>query len=76
MLARIAGFPNIKLLDDFDFQFAKGALKKSIQDLASPAFIERKENIILLGTSAVVKTHLAIALGYLSHLLPLKRSSY
>lgn len=68
MLVRIAGFPAIKLLDDFDFRFAKGAPKKAIQNLASLAFIERKENIILLGPSGVGKTHLAIALGYLATL--------
>ena len=66
MLVRIAGFPTIKLLDDFDFGFAKGAPRKTIQNLASLAFIERKENIILLGPSGVGKTHLAIALGYLA----------
>ena len=66
MLVRIAGFPAIKLLDDFDFRFAKGAPKKAIQELASLAFVERKENIILLGPSGVGKTHLAIALGYLA----------
>jgi DNA replication protein DnaC len=66
MLVRIAGFPAIKLLEDFDFRFAKGAPKKTIQNLASLAFIERKENIILLGPSGVGKTHLAIALGYLA----------
>ena len=66
MLVRIAGFPAIKLLDDFDFRFARGAPKKAIQNLASLAFIERKENIILLGPSGVGKTHLAIALGYLA----------
>jgi len=68
MLVRIAGFPAIKLLDDFDFRFAKGAPKKAIKNLASLAFIERKENIILLGPSGVGKTHLAIALGYLATL--------
>jgi len=68
MLVRIAGFPAIKLLDDFDFRFAKGAPKKAIQNLASLAFIKRKENIILLGPSGVGKTHLAIALGYLATL--------
>lgn len=66
MLVRIAGFPTIKLLEDFDFRFARGAPKKTIQNLASLAFIERKENIILLGPSGVGKTHLAIALGYLA----------
>ena len=63
MLVRIAGFPAIKLLDDYDFRFAKAAPKKAIQDLASLAFIERKENILLLGPSGVGKTHLAIALA-------------
>ena len=66
MLVRIAGFPAIKLLDDYDFRFAKATPKKAIQDLASLVFIERKENIILLGPSGVGKTHLAIALGYLA----------
>ena len=64
MLVRIAGFPAIKLLDDFDFRFAKGAPKKTIQDLASLAFIQRKENIILLGPSGVGKTHLVHSYKY------------
>lgn len=64
MLVRIASFPAIKLLEDFDFSFAKGAPRKAIQELASLAFVERKENVILLGPSGVGKTHLAIALGY------------
>jgi DNA replication protein DnaC len=33
--------------------------------LASLSFIQRKENIVLLGPSGVGKTHIAIALGYL-----------
>jgi len=56
----------IKTLDDFDFNFAKGLPKKQIKELASLAFIERKENIVLLGPSGIGKTHLAIALGYLA----------
>jgi DNA replication protein DnaC len=66
VLVKMAGFPAIKLLDDYDFKFAVGAPKKQIQDLASLAFIERKENVVLLGPSGVGKTHLAIALGYLA----------
>lgn len=66
MLVRIASFPAIKLLEDYDFQFAQGAPKKALQNLAALAFIERKENVILLGPSGVGKTHLAIALGYLA----------
>jgi len=66
MLAKFAGFPSIKLLDDYDFKFAAGAPKKTVQTLQSMAFVERKENVIFLGPSGVGKTHLAIALGYLA----------
>ncbi|ENX7070561.1 IS21-like element IS100kyp family helper ATPase IstB, partial [Escherichia coli] len=34
------------------------------QSLRSLSFIERNENIVLLGPSGVGKTHLAIAMGY------------
>ena len=66
MLGRMAGFPAIKLLEDYDYSFAPGAPKQQIQSLQSLSFIERNENIVLLGPSGVGKTHLAIALGYLA----------
>src|SRR5271156_2470362 len=66
MFARVAGFPAIKTLDQFDFSFATGAPRKQIMELASLAFIERAENVVFLGPSGVGKTHLAIALGYLA----------
>lgn len=63
-MTRLAGFPAIKVMDDYDFKFAAGAPKKIVQELTSMAFVERKENVIFLGPSGVGKTHLAIALGY------------
>ena len=66
MFARVAGFPAIKTLDQYDFTFATGAPRKQIMELASLAFIERAENVVFLGPSGVGKTHLAIALGYLA----------
>lgn len=63
-ITKLAGFPAIKTLEEFDFKFASTAPKKQIHELTSLAFIERKENVILLGPSGVGKTHLAIALGY------------
>ena len=64
VLARMAGFPAIKTLDGFDFAHARGVPKAQLQELTTLAFIERSENIVLLGPSGVGKTHLAIALGY------------
>ena len=66
VLVKMAGFPMLKLLDDYDFKFAVGAPRKQIEALTSLAFVERKENVVLLGPSGVGKTHLAIALGYLA----------
>ncbi|VAW79491.1 Mobile element protein [hydrothermal vent metagenome] len=51
-----------KILDDFEF--AAGVPKVQVQQLSSLSFIERAENIVLLGSSGVGKTHIAIALGY------------
>lgn len=66
ILLKLAGFPAIKTLDDYDFKCAVGVPKKLIYELSSLNFMERNENIVLLGPSGVGKTHLAISLGYLS----------
>ena len=66
MFARIACFPAVKTVDQYDFNFATGAPRKQIMELASLAFVERAENVVFLGPSGVGKTHLAIALGYLA----------
>lgn len=66
MLSRMAGFPCIKTLEDFDFDFNPAINSKQILELATLAFMQRYENILLLGPSGVGKTHLAIALGYLA----------
>ncbi len=63
MLMRTAGFPVLKTIDEYDFHFATGAPQKQLQGLMSLSFVERHENIVLLGPSGVGKTHLAIALG-------------
>ncbi|EIM8570459.1 ATP-binding protein, partial [Escherichia coli] len=57
-------FPAVKTFEEYDFTFATGAPQKQLQSLRSLSFIERNENIVLLGPSGVGKTHLAIAMGY------------
>jgi len=63
-LTKMAGFPTIKTLEQFDFDFTVGVNRRQIEELSSMEFVKRKENIILLGQSGVGKTHLAIALAY------------
>ncbi len=64
MYTRMAAFPAVKTFEEYDFTFATGAPQKQLQSLRSLSFIERNENIVLLGPSGVGKTHLAIAIGY------------
>ena len=64
ILTKFAGFPTVKTLEEFDYNFTIGVNSKQINELASLQFIKRCENIILLGQSGVGKTHLAIALAY------------
>ncbi|EPP6948998.1 AAA family ATPase, partial [Escherichia coli] len=64
MYTRMAAFPAVKTFEEYDFTFATGAPQKQLQSLRSLSFIERNENIVLLGPSGVGKTHLAIAMGY------------
>ncbi|WP_334472635.1 IS21-like element helper ATPase IstB [Arsenophonus sp. PmNCSU2021_1] len=63
LFSRMAGFPTHKELSSFDFKFATGVPKQQIQELSALTFIERNENVVLLGPSGVGKTHLAIGLG-------------
>jgi DNA replication protein DnaC len=63
-LLKISSLPAIKSLEGYDFTFTTGAPKAQIQELASLSFIERAENIVLLGPSGVGKSHLAMALAY------------
>lgn len=64
MLTRMAGFPAIKTMDEFDLKYVTGLTQKQLNELASLAFMQRNENIVLLGPSGIGKTHLAISLGY------------
>ncbi len=58
-----AHFPRLKRLVDFRFEDAPTVPGSLIAELATGAFIDRAENVILIGESGTGKSHLAIALG-------------
>jgi len=62
-LIRAAEFPIIKTLDTFDFLAIPSLNKMLVNELARGEYVERKENVLLLGNSGTGKTHLATALG-------------
>jgi DNA replication protein DnaC len=62
---KVSGMPGVKRLGDYDISWLKGGLTTTkFKELSSLAFIERKENVLLLGPSGLGKTHLMLALGH------------
>jgi DNA replication protein DnaC len=59
---KAARFPAHKLLDDFDFQ-ARPSVKPLVLELVKGEYLDKRENILLVGPSGTGKSHLATALG-------------
>ena len=60
---RSARLPAVKTLADFDFSFQPSVKREQIESLHTLGFVERKENVVLLGPPGVGKTHLALSLA-------------
>ncbi len=60
---RLARFPWLKTLDQFDFDFQPSLDRRQVRELAGMSFVERAHNVVVLGPPGVGKTHLAIGLG-------------
>jgi len=60
---RSSRLPAIKTLETFDFSFQPSIKREQIESLHELGFIERQENVVLLGPPGVGKTHLAISLA-------------
>jgi DNA replication protein DnaC len=60
---KIAHFPAVKTLDEFEFKFQPSIDQRLVRELASGHFIGQADNVLIFGPPGVGKTHLAIALG-------------
>ena len=58
-----ARLPWLKTLEQFDFSFQPSIDRKVVRELSTLGFVERAENVVLLGPPGVGKTHLAIGLA-------------
>jgi DNA replication protein DnaC len=62
-LMKKARFPQMKTLEDYDFGAVTFPAHCSRELLTDLAFLERRENVMMLGKVGTGKTHLATALG-------------
>ena len=60
---RSSRLPAVKTLDQFDFAFQPSIKREQVESLHELGFLDRQENVILLGPPGVGKTHLAISLA-------------
>jgi DNA replication protein DnaC len=62
---KLAGFRDVnKTLDAFDFAFNPKMNRSLIFDLATAAFVDRREDALFLGPGGTGKSHLAQAIGH------------
>ena len=61
---KAADFRDQRTLDSFDFSFNASIDRRQIYDLATGQFVDRAEDILLIGPPGVGKSHLAQAIGH------------
>jgi len=61
---RMARFPVVKTLDQFNWTWPKKINRLQVQQLFRLQFVKKASNVIFIGGVGIGKTHLASALGY------------
>ena len=61
---REANFPVIKTMDTYDFKAQPSVKERMIRELMRGEYIDKKENILLIGNPGTGKSHLACALAF------------
>ena len=61
---KAAKFPVVKTLDTFDFAAQPSLNEQLVRELVRGDYIDRKENVLLIGNSGTGKSHLATALAF------------
>jgi DNA replication protein DnaC len=61
---RNACFPVVKTIENFNFAAQPSIDESLVRTLLQGGYIERRENVLIVGKSGTGKTHLATALGY------------
>lgn len=63
MLTTRAKFRSAAEIEDWDSAYDRGLTKARIKELTTLNFYHNRENLLLLGSTGVGKTHLAVAIG-------------
>ena len=59
-----ANFPVVKTIDTFEFQAQPSINEQLVRELMRAEYIDKRENVLLIGNPGTGKTHLACALAF------------